>query len=128
MKTLGSLLFAALLVGSIFVAMDRLTNDQAYGQAATPQSTIARSGGDLTLTLLNVQPNGNTTNVATFFDQTGTNWARFNPTNASFWIRQQGSNSFAPPGPQTVNLFVGITNNQTGKQLIFVNGLFMGTQ
>jgi hypothetical protein len=125
---IGSLVLAAGLAIIAFTFMDRLASDKAYGQANILQDTRSRSAGDVVFVSETVLPLDNPTNVATWYDRTQTNFTRINPTNANFWVRQQGSNSFPVAGPQTVNLFTGITNNQTGKQMVFVNGLFIGLQ
>jgi hypothetical protein len=123
-KFIGTVLLAAAVGIPAALFMNHLANDSAY---ALVSSLDSAAHGDWSFSSLNVLPQDNPTNVVTFYDNTRTNFTRINPTNGGFWLRQQGSNSFAA-GVQTANPALGVTNNTTGKVLVFINGLYVGSQ
>jgi hypothetical protein len=84
----------------------------------------ANSFGDLTAISLNVTPEDNPTNVATWWDNTGTNFLRVNPTNCQLQFMNTGTLVSAV---MSTNITSAITNGLI-KSLNFRNGLLIGIQ
>lgn len=113
---LGSIIGLALALGLITV-IEIMSPGPAQSQSVL-KSHGANTFGDLTTISLNVTPEDNPTNVATFWDNTGTNYFRINPTNTSM-IQMQITNT----------LFTGVSTNLAAitngaiHGLKFINGL-----
>ncbi len=116
-----------LLLGSMIGLLAALAVITAVENKIDAQvtTTASQTLGDAWAASLNVRPNGNATNVATFWDSTGTNGFQISPTLATVAVVISNQVLTAPVATNII-----ITNSVGGagsvRTMKFRNGILIG--